>query len=298
MEEKIEISKEEASALADYKAYIENSRRMNEIVAEMKEIPFLPSELPAKKEDGSQDINPLQKVEFPPEGGVLTYMGGYDHPYKGFPFHEFVDKIDVIKKIQRATLSSFFHSLKEKRWWQIAPLFLTPWLFNTFVKAFIYSFARLIDRFKVKPIRYCTAIRELHRCFSLGYYGEPEEEKQTRMMVRDLTCMLLEFDNAYRFRFQDIIVNLDKQALKKNPSKEIKRLLNLMSSREKTQEIKDTWRLVQFFLPVYIRLNKTLKRNAISILSELDLEKVVLSVEDEAFSNKRKDYIFGFMQNK
>lgn len=288
----MEISVNEAQALADYKAFVENTRRMNEIVAEMKEIPFLPSEQPGTKEDGSHDINPLEKVEFPSEGGVLTYMGGYPQPYKGFPFFEFVDKIDVIKKIQRATLSSLYHSLKKKSWWQLAPLILVPWLFGVFVRSFIYSFYRMVDRFKIKPLRYCTSMRELHRCFSIEYYGE--KDKEMRLMLRDLICMFLEFDNAYRFRFQDVIVELDKENLKKHPVKEIRRLFVIMSSRENTQEIKDTWKLVQYFLPLYMRLNKSLRVKMVSILSELNLEKMALSVEDKVFSEKRKDYKFDF----
>ena len=292
MEGTMEISVNEAQALADYKAFVENTRRMNEIVAEMKEIPFLPSEQPGTKEDGSHDINPLEKVEFPSEGGVLTYMGGYPQPYKGFPFFEFVDKIDVIKKIQRATLSSLYHSLKKKSWWQLAPLILVPWLFGVFVRSFIYSFYRMVDRFKIKPLRYCTSMRELHRCFSIEYYGE--KDKEMRLMLRDLICMFLEFDNAYRFRFQDVIVELDKENLKKHPVKEIRRLFVIMSSRENTQEIKDTWKLVQYFLPLYMRLNKSLRVKMVSILSELNLEKMALSVEDKVFSEKRKDYKFDF----
>src|SRR3990167_5690221 len=87
-------------------AFLQNMALMNQVVRQMKEIPELPSEKP-------KDVHALTKVEFPESGGVLTYMQGYDHPYRGFPFHEFVDKIDVIKKITRAVLSGLFHGLKD-----------------------------------------------------------------------------------------------------------------------------------------------------------------------------------------
>lgn len=270
-------------------AFIENNRLMQAVVQEMKIIPQLPSEQP-------KDINPLQRVEFPEEGGVLTYMGGYNHPYKGFPFFEFVDKVDVIKKIQRGVLSSLYHSLKEKRW-KLLGLIFVPWLFGVLVRAFVYTFYRMVDRFKIKPIRYCTALRELHRVFTIEWHGEPEKEKEMRTMVRDVMCMFLEFDNAYRFRFQDIIVELNKENLKNDPGKEVVRLLQLMSSREKTQEIKDTWKLVTFFFPLYLKFNKSLKKSIIGILGDLDLKKLELSVEDKTFCEKRVDYQFKFMEN-
>lgn len=270
----------------NFQIYQETMGKMTAIAQEMKEIPILPSEKP-------DDINPITHVEFPEKGGVLTHMQNHEQPYKGFPVVEAVEKIDTIKKIQRGVLSSFYHSLKKRSKFQLVLLLLVPWFFGDLVKAFVYTNWKLVERFKVKAIRYSDSLRELHRAFSVEYHNDPGREY--RLMVRDLACMIMEFDNAYRFRFQDIIVELDKEALRKNAAKEITRLLTLMSSREKTQEIKDTWKLAQFFLPLYLRLNKTLRQNLIDALCGLDLAKMALSVEDIHYAESRKDYKFGFM---
>lgn len=281
------MSEAQAKALEAFDAYQKNIVAMNQIVREMKEIPELPSEVP-------QDVQALQKVEFPEKGGVLTYMEGHEHPYKGFPFFEFVEKIDTIKKIQRATLSSLYHSMTARPYWQLICLVFVPWLFADLLKAYINTFHRIIDRFKLKVIRHCDAVRELHRAFSIDWYDETLEERELRHKIRDILCMFLEYDNAYRFRFQDIIVELDKTALQKNPAHELARLFRLMADREITQEIKDTWSLVLFFFPWYLRFNTSLKKSIIAILTELDLSKVALSVEDQHFCAKRTDYQFGF----
>lgn len=269
-------------------AQMQNMALMNQIVAAMKENPPPPSELP-------QDPHALQKVEFPEDGGILTYMEGYEHPYKGFPYFEFVDKIDLIKKILRGTLSSFYHSLKGRSRFQIALLAVVPWLFNDLVKASIYAFYRQVGRFRIKPERYCVAIRELHRAMSVER-EELTSTREMRLMVRDITCMLLEFDNAYRYRFQDIVSEIDKEALKRNPSEEIMRLSNLLQSRETTQEVKDTWTLFAYYFPTYLRFNKTLRTEMISIFTELDLEKMRLDVQDRQYAGVRKDYKFAFMK--
>lgn len=281
------MTQEEQSQLDNYKAFVQNTQLMNQIVREMKEIPELPSEVPT-------DVNPLEKVEFPEHGGILTYMANFVHPYKGFPMGEFVDKIDIIKKILRGTLSSFYHSLKGRNKLQIALLVLVPWIFGDFVKANVYTFYRMVERFRIKPIRYCDALRELHRAMSIERIEGTDEQKM-RYMVRDIFCMLLEFDNAYRYRFQDVIVALDKEAIRKNVGKEVVRIAQLMMSREKTQEVKDTWSLLNFFLPWYLRLNPVLKRNMVDVLLALDLTKLELTVEDQCYCEKRKDYQFGFM---
>lgn len=282
-------STDERPIVSEHEAYVKNMALMNHIVAEMKEVAVLPSEV-------ATDVNPLLKVEFPEGGGVLTYMGGHDHPYKGFPFFEFVDKIDVIKKVMRGTMSSLFHSFQGRSKFSLALLALVPWLFGDLVKAYVYTFYRMIERFRFKTIRYCDAMREVHRAFSIPYEGESAESAKMRGMVRDIFCMFLENDNAYRFRFQDVIVSLNKETLQENAGKEVVRLLDLMVSRETTQEIRDTWKLVKFFLPLYLRSKRSLNSGIVSVLGNLDLEKVSLSIEDQHYCKERKDYKFAFMK--
>lgn len=283
------MTDEQALQVAQHNAHIENQQKMLAIISEMKEIPELPSEVPT-------DVHALTHVEMPETGGVLTYMEGYDEPYKGFPFHEFVDKIDTIKKLSRGVLSSLFHDVKKRNKLQVALLVLVPWLFNDLLKGTIYAFHRIIIRFKIKELRYCDAVREVYRAMSERFPEETVESVEIRERVRDLLCMVLENDNAYRFRFQDIIVELDKEALRKNPSKELVRLLSVMQTREKGQDVADTWTLLKTFLPMYLFVNTKVKKEIVRLLSGLDLEKVRLSKEDIYYCKPRKDYQFGFME--
>ncbi len=277
--------------MQDWEIYNRNMQLMKDIAAQMKEVAILPSEV-------LTDQNPLIRVEMPEKGGVLTTMLNHEFPYKGFPFYEFVERIDTIKKVQRASLSSFYHSLKARSKVKLFFLIFVPWLFGDFVRSYLYSFHRILDRFKLKPIRYCDAMRELHRAMSYENQDELVKDQTFRYSIRDIACMIMEFDNAYRFRFQDIIVELDKEKLKRSPSKEIVRLLNILSAREVTQEIKDTWKLAKFFLPYYLLFNRKLRDSLIRVLSNLDLEKVKLAPEDIHFCEERKDYVFGFMNKK
>lgn len=270
---------------AEYAQYFENMRKMGEIVAYIKETPFLPSEVPQVQEDGSVDRSSLLKVEFPVEGGILTYMTGKDYPYRGFPYYEHVDKIDVVKKITRAAMSGLYHSFKKRRL-SLITLIPSLWVFRDFVSTGVYTFYRMIERFRWKPIMYSDSIRELYRAM------DSADEFTTQL--RDLLCMFLECDNAYRYRFQDIISELNKESLEKNPRKELLRLLSIMSGREKTQEIKDTWRLVKYIVSFYLWFDKRLLNVIANTLKEINIEKIRLSVEDRYYCVPRKDYRFGF----
>ena len=259
--------------------------RMMEVVRAIREIPELPSEQP-------KDVSPLLKVELPDEGGILTYMGSQSYPYRGFPYYEFVEKIDYIKKTSRAFLSSLYHSFKGKnRLWFI---FLIPSLLflKPLVRAWIHTYYRIVERFRIKSLRYCTAIRELHRAFSIEPENESDQDKELRIEVRDLICMILENDNAYRFRFQDISQDINKESLQRNPPRELIRLFDILQSCETGEDIRNTWILFKLFIRFYLRFDKKFCKILVRALVNLDYSRVQLTDEDKYYCSGRKDYNF------
>ena len=268
--------------------YMDNVRLMHGIVAEMKEIPTLQSEVPT-------DTNALTKVEFPEEGGVLTYMSNHPFPYRGFPYFEFVEKIDLIKKISRGTLSGLYHSIKHRNKLRLLLMFPLVFMARDLISTATRTFHRMIERSRIKSNRYCTAVRAIYKAFDTPRANEDLGTLELRLMLKDIVCTILEFDNAYRFRFQDVIVELDKEGLKKNTVKELLRLMDVMSSREQTQEVKDTWRLLVMGIKYYLRFDRKLQRMIADILSNLDLEQVKLLPEDMHFAGQRKDYKCKFL---
>src|SRR3990167_1152321 len=243
-------------------ASMEMQNRMKTVIREMKIIPELPSEQP-KDETG------LEGVNFPATGGVLTYMTGNEYPYRGFPFFEFVDKIDLIKKLARGVMSGLFHETKwiNKLW--LVALIPALWFSKHLVYSALFAFHRLVSRSLVKPQMYSQAIGELHRAFSHDEYRDDGKTRQVRIMLRDVVCMILEFDNAYRFRLQDALEELDQEAVKKDTIKELSRILDSMSTRELGQDIKDTWYLVKLFCKGYLRIDGRMKTIIGDVLSRV-----------------------------
>lgn len=270
--------------------YMQNVQLMHGIVREMKEIPELQSEVPT-------DTNALTKVEFPDEGGVLTHMTNHPYPYRGFPYFEFVEKIDLIKKISRGTLSGLYHSVKHRNKLRLLLMFPLIFMAKDLISTSVRTFHRLIDRFRIKSHRYSQPIRELYRAFDKPRANEDMETLELRLMLKDIVCTVLEFDNAYRYRFQDIVVELDKVAVKKNTIRELNRLLDIMMSRENGPEVKDTWRLIKMGVRFYLRFDRKMQRMIGDILGELDLKQVELTIEDKHFAGLRQDYTFKFKMN-
>lgn len=263
------LTEQQRSSVLNWEAYNQFQQAMNDIIWQMKEIPVLPSSIPPE-----DDKFTLQRVEIPDTGGVLTYMDRMHYPYKGFPYSEFVGIIDLIKKLIKGFMSGLYHT-------------------HSLRSAPIYAFCRLIERYKIKTHRYSDAIRELNRAFSYPR-NDSLKIKDLRLMIRDVLCMILEFDNAYRYRAQDLLVEINKEKLKRNPVKELNRLADIALSREKEQQVKDTWKLIKLFNNFYLRFDLKLKKMVVDVLSELDYDKFNLKPEDVQFCKPRKDYTFGF----
>jgi hypothetical protein len=264
----------------NFASYIDNSSKMIAIAAAMRMQNPEAEEL--ERSARKNDNHALQKVEFPDKGGVLTWMDGYELPFEGFPFFEFVDRIDLLKKMSRSLLSGMFHTFREKKFLLIFLLPVIPILPHLLCVA-VYTFHRFVERFMLREERYCDAVRELYRCFP---------KNNLSLQIRDLVCMLFEMDNAYRYRFQNLIIEVDKKAVKKNVIKELLRLTDLASSREKHEDIRNTWKLVRLALRFYVRFDLKLKRIIKNVLLNIDIEKVKMSESAKLFSSKREDYDF------
>ena len=285
------LTEQQRSSILSWEAFTQYQMAMAEITGNMKEIPTLPSDIPIEG-----DRHSIQRVELPGEGGVLTFMEHFEHPYRGFPFLEFVDKIDMMKKLIKGSLSGLYHSFRANKL-KILLVFPAVLVFRELLQTGIYTFYRLTERHKIKAHRYSKAIRAFYKAFSEPRKNELVKSMDLRFMLRDVLCMILEFDNAYRFRAQDILVELNKDSLRKNPIKELNRLADLASSRELEQQVKDTWKLLKMFNSFYLRFDRQLKSMIVDVLSQLDLEEFKLMPEDIAFCKPRKDYVFGFTKN-
>ncbi len=286
-----EPQKAAGAAVPNYGEWFEVQQKIDYITRSMKEIAELPSEKP-------KDVEPLKQVVFGDEGGVLTYMGEHPYPYKGFPWGDVVEKMDIVKKVSKGILGGFYHSTNKRSWLQ--KIFLLPcmWIFKDLIYAEVYAFHRFVGRFRLKPLRYCTAIRELHRAYSYEQPGEDPQTRDLRLKFRDLLCMHLEYDNAYRYRFQDLFPELNKDLLVKNPIKELTRMFDIAIEREILQEIKDTWTLTKLYLNYYLRFDKRVRKSLVGVLCQIDPELIKLDDGDKHFCEKRVDYKFKYKNGK
>lgn len=230
---------------------------------------------------------------YPPEGGILVYYKGHPFPEKLFAFPEAIYCIDPVKRAvwNFVKLFSRFPLLKKI----LGLLFVWPGgkeVVSEAVKLFFNFAENTLSKIYLKPDRYCESGRELYRAgmAAVEYFKLPKDWSVACQQLVRVFCTLWEFDNAYRYRFQDALENLDKDKFQKNPVGEINRIAQIMSSRE-DGDLAKKWASFSSqikFLFYFKKVEEAMKY----FIQILDLDKIKMDINDKYWSYHRADYDF------
>ena len=114
--------------------------------------------------------------------GILTYIEGFERPFPGWPDERVLKALDPLKPIIRKALS-FIHG----RVWKALP----------------------------KREDLSQQVREIYDGFSKLINAEINEGgKQFWTQVRDVVCVILEYDTSYRWRLSWMAERMDLEKLK------------------------------------------------------------------------------------
>ena len=255
------------------------------------------------------DTFDVEKIEYPEDGGILMHIAGYQYPYKGFPSDAVVMKGAALKRVFMITLRLLFAK---------PFVYLTPIVFG-FVALMPKQTFRAIARWtsdiyladfkhhELEPNRFCKSGRELLRVADvmLAQIDDTAERAVYRNFVLMLV-MIWEYDNAYRYRGQDVLGSLNKLWLRNSARREILRLLTLLDEREclfvtaenraagkLSNDLREKWALLRRAVNLTLIFFPSLKRLIRNFLMELDVSKIALDEGDWYHVSFRFDYNYG-----
>lgn len=226
----------------------------------------------------NEKILEIDSIELAKEGGILVYYKNCEHTRKGFAHNPSVTAVDNVKKVLMGLLHGF-SGFRGKMYLVI--------FYLLFSKRIATSFQSLLDQLhfmvlfhRLKPQWYCRSAREVYRAID-------------HVQIRDLIVLILEFDDSYRFRFQDAVGELDKTAFSRNPIKEIDRLLSLLQTREKDERLKGNWKMARKIL-FFGFFFKKIRVPIITAFSKLRPEEIRMDDADRYFASLKQDgYAWG-----
>ena len=216
-----------------------------------------------------QPVFQITEVKYPSEeegGGMYIYYEGVPHPAKGFPFPEACHANNFAKRLLVSQLRFItknfivlFSLLSVKR-------------FESWLREYCSTAAEVLGPYILKDFRYTVFCRELRK-FVTEFLSQLGMSKDVKNYSKILIT-LIEYDNAYLFMMQDLFTETTMEALKKNPKKEILRLLAIFRLRRlnsvkmtKLARMLEFITLLIFYIP---KVNKSFKK----ALNVIDFKKL------------------------
>lgn len=127
------------------------------------------------------------------------------------------------------------------------------------------------------------------------YYSEPVFEIYKNIKnekLRDVICAILQFDLAYRYRLQDILMEIDKDDFEKRPIREINRLIKIFIERS-GDKLLDVKGIKSQYIKIGLILNPSIVKEIKEFVRNIDIGKVMLSKEDWYWCCRQyKEYYF------
>lgn len=223
-----------------------------------------------------QISNYVTRLDFPEEGGMLVYHEGDKYPAKGLPFREAVLAADVAK---RSALNIVrFLASSPVRYFLPFALLLPGFVKKAILRSAIERYCDLTDTMFVrtsayiKPQYFCTMAREIHRV-GMEIAGDDEAMKRFVMTV----CMVFEYDDAYRYRMQDIFGEIDRERLLTSPASELSRVFKIGAERGSgtAEKFGDFARLIPFLFWI-----GSIRRPLMDFFASVDLDNLKLDDVD------------------
>ncbi len=217
------------------------------------------------------------------EDGWQMHVKGYKYPLSGLPKKQTVNASALVKRMVIASVRLVFRF----------PVVLLPLLVVSKDKLIRGITEWLSDLWrgdygsllKIEEEDYSRSIRELLR--TLRKINKYSEEWTL------LLACIFEIDLAYRRRLQDVIGELDKASLEKNPKKEVLRLLDLAIRREslswwQADKVRSLRKIISITW-----LFKPFREMTISFLKEINIEEMRRTRSDWYWTFDLYDYDYG-----
>lgn len=178
-------------------------------------------------------VHILQRVEYPESGGIYSYYDGVLFPRKSMPFPDAIYANDISKRV----LMLFINSFAKPAFVLPALAFgILPWKLKIkTLQSILTQWCRVSDYllapYYLKKNRYCDICKEL-RGFLKRFFIELGIDAEVADNSAKTFIAMIEFDDAYRYRLEDIFSILGYAMILKNPRNAVKVAVETFAERE------------------------------------------------------------------
>lgn len=209
------------------------------------------------------------------DGSIRTYLQGAKEPIRIFPDHRTIWVTAIYKRL----LPLIAGNLRRIGWIQ-AICTIIAIKANKQVLCDWLEYMFNLEEVRYKEQYYSQPVREIKRVL-MGKIDEP---------IMEAIILVLENDAAYRYRFQDMIAELDKTQLDGfKIIKEVSRLVEILKDRTEPGEVMtNKYNNIRKILILALIFSTRTRRMIRNILKEMNIDEIKFSREDLYWINQHK----------
>ena len=233
----------------------------------------------------------VKHLDFRRDTGILVYYEGAEYPKKGGTEPEAMFAINIMKKI-------IVHPTRLLLNWELYPtviLFLLKTkkgkakFLNKVLNVYNEISTRAIEGVLIKRCYMTPTGKAIDMLVYKTLINLGVDEVIANNFARYFAC-LLEFDDAYRYRFQDTMSEVNEDELFKHPAKEFIRVLKIYQSRD-IEGISSKMAILEPAIKILFKF-KWFTKAFMSALKDINIKDMQMDVSDIYWTNMRSDYKF------
>jgi len=227
----------------------------------------------------------LEHMEYPEYEGIQLYLNDVDNPFIGL----IPDPIDwfFLNTAKRLLMES----LKVFKTWQFMIAFIFTWKKTKYIEKLIESYNSInfkgMEHLFLKYEHMTPVAYELYHAIDNFIVNMGIDETISNNFA-DIISHLIEYDNAYRWRIQDIMSETSIEKLLKDPAKEVDRLALIMSKRD-SPGVYEKFKSVKYVISALLLLPK-FKKAFRNTVEKINLSKLQYSEADKYWVSTMEDY--------
>jgi len=236
------------------------------------------------------------KTEAYMEGGMFSYYYGAVYPRKGHPYPEAIYANNIVKRL----FLTLVMPLADKA--IILPalgFLLVPFKYKIrLIEKQLLHFSRfalyVLRPHLLQKIFYNNCSREVWD-FTERFLTQLGVSKDIAHNTGEIIATLLEYDDAYRYRFEDMMTETNPKALQ-NPRKELTKLIRLFHERDNISEVSAGGKFIALAkILSFILLVPRVKKAFLYAVNQSSFQNLQLDDIDRFYCINRIDYkYFGY----
>jgi hypothetical protein len=226
----------------------------------------------------TQNTYIFEEVEYPEEGGILIKYQGIPYKKKGLPYPEAIWSVNSVKRITLLLMYSIgFYKFFSKK------------SIEKIMAAYVRECDMILEKCMLKDEFFCKSAKELLKGLQIFFTTLGFKEDLSYRISR-IIAMMLEYDNAYRYRFQDLASETSSTELFMNPVKELKRLIRIAFNRDNKGIASKTTKLIKLVTLILIvpKIRKAFRYAVFGV----KFQNLQFDEDDRYFCLNRSDYNF------